>query len=101
MAKVKAVHTISRTLEDGQTQELPVGTVFDLEGQELDDLASAGSVVPAEDESLTDLSTFARSDAALSPPATSTIIPGAVPADKEAAKPASAVAAADEDEDEE
>jgi hypothetical protein len=88
MAKVVAVHTISRPLDDGQTtQELPPGTVFELEGQELDDLANAGAVKPADDLPLTDLSTFARSSGALSEPATSTIIPNAVPADKEAAKP--------------
>lgn len=88
MAKVIAVHTISRALDDGQTtQELPPGTVFDLEGQELDDLSSAGAVKPADDLPLSDLSAFARSGGALSEPATSTIIPSAVPADKEAAKP--------------
>jgi hypothetical protein len=87
MAKVKAIHTISRNLDDGQTtQELPPGTVFEADGQELEDLRAAGAVEDAADAPLSDLSAAGRSDAGLTPPATSTIIPGAVPADDVAAE---------------
>jgi hypothetical protein len=87
MAKVRAIHTIARTLDDQQTEaEFPVGTVFECEGQELEDLRKAGAVEDVgDDEPLSELSTVGRSDAALSPPATSTLIPGAVAGDKVAA----------------
>lgn len=89
MAKVKAIHTISRTLDDQQTtQELPVGTIFEAEGQELEDLRTAGAVEDADDEPLSDLSAVGRSDAAVAPPVTTTLIPDAVPADQVAAEPA-------------
>lgn len=88
MAKVRAKHTISRTLDDGQTtQELAPGTVFEADGEELEDLRAAGAVEDAGDAPLSDLSAAGRSDTGLTPPATSTVVPRAVPADDVAAAP--------------
>jgi hypothetical protein len=80
MAKLIALHTISRLSEDGDTtQELPPGTVFEADGPELEDYRKAGAVADAsDDEPLSDLAQFSRSASALAEPAT-TLIPGAGP----------------------
>jgi hypothetical protein len=80
MAKLIALHTISRLSEDGDsTQELPPGTVFEADGPELEDYRKAGAVADAaDDEPLSDLAQFTRSDASLAEPAT-TLMPSKGP----------------------
>lgn len=80
MTKLIALHTISRLADDGSsTQELPPGTVFEADGPELEDYRKAGAVADAsDDEPLSDLTPYVRSNTASADSAT-TLMPTARP----------------------